>query len=270
MPAELKFAPKGLLPERGPTLLPSARNPTVMNREIARVGRQLVTSGLDVVFPEVTPISSQVGGSCVANSFVDGLEYLQGMDGSDRKVVQLSRSAAYYWSRCLHGAQNEDEGTYASSMASQLMLAGVVPESEWAHSEEHLFRKPPDRLVMLAADNRLKGVLEIKAKGLELCDEVEWNVRAGLPTSWGSTLTKAQWADPDPKAVIGPPEGVTWGNHQQLIVGVRVLANGRREFLNRNSWGRGWGDNGYIWISQECLMQGFGIYTLTLCPDLVL
>lgn len=269
MPA-VNFEPKGLLPERGPTRLPFQRDPAVMNREIVRVRPLLSTMGQDVVFPEVTPISSQVGGSCVANSFVDGLEYLQGMDGTGRRVIQLSRSAAYYWSRCRHGGQNEDEGTYASSMAEQLCLAGVVPESEWAHSEEHLFQKVPDHLLMMAADNRLSGVMEVKSKGLSRCDDVEWNVRAGLPTSWGSTLTKSQWADPDPNAVIGPPDGVTWGNHQQLIVGVRLLANGKREFLNRNSWGRGWGDNGYIWISEECLMQGFGIYTLTLCPDLLL
>lgn len=268
--SKLSFSPQGLLLERGPTGLPSERSTLAMNREVERVGGILVRSGLDTIFPEVTPISSQVGGSCVANSFVDGLEYLQGMDGSGRTVVQLSRSAAYYWSRCRHGGQSVDEGTYASSMAEQLCTAGVLPESRWAHSTEHLFEKLPDHLVMLAADNRLSGVLELKSRGRALCDDVEWNVRAGLPTSWGSTLTKSQWADPDPDAVIGPPDGVTWGNHQQLIVGVRVLANGKREFLNRNSWGRGWGKNGYIWISEECLMQGFGIYTLTLCPDLVL
>lgn len=43
------------------------------------------------------------------------------------------------------------------------------------------------------------------------------------------------------------------GNHAILIVGVARKLCGGKYFLARNSWGIGWGDNGYCWLSEDFL-----------------
>lgn len=270
MPAVMSpdFRPYGVLRETSAWGWTEVRA-SVMQREVESAAAILEKDGSSVRFPEVTPISAQVGGSCVANAFCDGEEYLQAFQNPGGQVVQISRSAAYYWSRCRHGAQHQDGGTYASAMATQLLTVGVVPESEWAHTEEHILQRVPDRLIMLAADHRIEGCVEVPYTGSRRADQVEWYLRAGLPVVVCNEITRSQFGDPNPSDVIGPAQGDIWGAHATLLVGVRVLVSGDREFLLRNSWGRGWGDNGYIWVSQGFLSSSFEVFALTKAVDLV-
>jgi len=46
------------------------------------------------------------------------------------------------------------------------------------------------------------------------------------------------------------------GAHAIAFVGYR-LASGARQFLIHNSWGPGWGENGYVWISEAGLRRHF-------------
>lgn len=219
----------------------------------------------EVRLPQVTPISRQIGGSCVANAFCDGLEILKGIEDPS-SVEQLSRSALYYWSRCRHGAQDKDEGTYPSAAAAQLLTVGVVPEKLWEHTEEHLFKAPPVRLTMMAAANRVQGVHQIADKGVSLLDTVEWSVRAGMPVVCCLELTQG-FRDPSWDAVLDAG-GATWGSHAMLVVGFRHGSTGR-EYLLRNSWGTGWGNGGYVWITAKLLQEAFGLFMLTLMKGLV-
>jgi hypothetical protein len=235
-----------------------------------RLDESLLTSmsiqtaaAVEVILPEVTPISDQVGGSCVANAFCDGQEILQGLSG--QKVVQISRSAAYTWSRMHDGTFPEDKGTYPASMAKIFQVTGVLPESVWPHTEENLTRAVPVNLTMQAADSRVQGIHEIREKGEYRADLVTQSLRSGMPVVFCLHLTQDFRRPPE---VIDASHGVTWGSHAMLLTGFR-LREGKRQFLVRNSWGRYWGNNGYVWITQKLLDEAFGLYLLTMNAELV-
>lgn len=47
-------------------------------------------------------------------------------------------------------------------------------------------------------------------------------------------------------------------NHMTNYVGYRKMSDGTYQFLMRNSWGTGWGQNGYAWGKQGCNQTGVG------------
>lgn len=50
-------------------------------------------------------------------------------------------------------------------------------------------------------------------------------------------------------------------NHMTNFVGYRKIADGSYQFLMRNSWGTGWGQNGYGWMKQGCNQTGTGSHS---------
>ena len=82
---------------------------------------------------------------------------------------------------------------------------------------------------------------------------VAW-IDQGRPGLAGLTLSSA-FLDPDDDGVVDPPP---WEvpeptvRHAVVAVGHGQLA-GRPALLVRNSWGTGWGDGGYGWLSERFL-----------------
>lgn len=196
---------------------------------------------------EMNPVSDQLKQkSCVANAGADGLELCMGLD---QEIVQLSRDALYYWSRVLHGGQMEDEGTYVHTMLQQANTMGVLPESRWDYTVEHVEVAPPNDVIIAASNNRIKGYYQITHMGSRRGDSIEIAIRAGQVVI-GSWTLAPDFGDTRPGQVVQPGIQV-WGYHAMLIVGFKVLANGQRIFRVRNSWGPSWCDGGYCWVSEE-------------------
>jgi hypothetical protein len=49
------------------------------------------------------------------------------------------------------------------------------------------------------------------------------------------------------------PDTNTWGGHAMLMVG---YDDTKKAFRVKNSWGSGWGDNGYVWMSYDFVTKG--------------
>jgi hypothetical protein len=56
------------------------------------------------------------------------------------------------------------------------------------------------------------------------------------------------------------PQG---GGHAVLLCGYRTAADGSFEFLLRNSWGAGWCDGGYCWVSTAWLVAAWDCWPFT-------
>jgi C1A family cysteine protease len=56
-----------------------------------------------------------------------------------------------------------------------------------------------------------------------------------------------------------------------IVVGVRTGSSGSREFLLRNSWGAGWGENGHVWVDESYIAweQTSDTWVVTRVPSLV-
>lgn len=194
------------------------------------------------------PVSNQGGeSSCVANAICDGLEIAQIAKG--HPLVQLSRNALYYWSRCRHGAQNQDAGTHIPLALEQATLVGVIPEERWPYIESRVDKAPTNDEILLASENQVSGFFEIEGEGEHVAQQMACTLMVGHP------IIAAFWLGPEYRSMepgqIARVPGSRWGLHAQLIVGFRTSVQGELEFLIRNSWGPEWGDSGHIWASQS-------------------
>lgn len=266
---ELKLSPLDKLSTEplGPKGLHEQVDGDVLLRLMKESSRDFNTYS-EAILPEKTPISNQGGiGSCVANAMCDGLEILQGIHGDE--VQQLSRLSLYYWSRCLHRGQHQDEGTYIHTAAQQLKTMGVLLEQDWPYIEANVNKGPPNHLIIAASDNRLEGAIPLRKRDGVL-DECESLIRAGCPILFSTQITREDFQDPSPGKVLDVPVGAIWGGHAILCTGVRITLQGARQFLIRNSWGSGWGDNGHIWVTDRYVDRSVtGFVALTLTPGLV-
>jgi hypothetical protein len=71
---------------------------------------------------------------------------------------------------------------------------------------------------------------------------------------WFSMRIGETWNNPNGDRISDWTEGQVEGGHAILFAGYRH-ANGTREFLVHNSWGGGWGDHGFAYISEGALKQ---------------
>ena len=227
-----------------------------------------VSFGQEVILPhlEMSPVSNQgTLGTCVANAVCDGLELCRAQEGP---VEQLSRLSLYSFSRALHGAQNVDKGTYNRCALHQATIVGVLPESKWPYNAAMVNVTPPNKLIILASDNRVEGFYLVEGPGL--VDMVKLSLRAHQPLVFSAELDMDDYQNPAPGSILGPPKKIS-GRHAQLLVGYRVLNDGKTIFRVRNSWGIGWGDGGYTWITEDYLASPhvFDIWAMTRMKELV-
>jgi hypothetical protein len=222
----------------------------------SRVHKQLIRkagsydSMGEFIIPELTPISNQLSiGSCVANAWCDAMEILDGLEGTD-KVEQLSRLFLYYISRYLHMATDRDEGTYLRAAAHQLRKIGVVLEEHFKYQNSNVYpEEVPLGLYTMASNNRLVNFYRVESGGPERLEELELAIRAKHPAVFGAPVNQEFCDYRGDGTVFTRPD--SWkGRHAMIIVGVRKRA-GRFEFLLRNSWGTGWGDNGHVWVDED-------------------
>ncbi len=214
----------------------------------------------EYTIPEYTPVSSQGRlGSCVANSSVDGLEILMGIE-NPAGVVQLSRLFAYWYSRYAHGATDRDDGTYIRLCWDQIRKLGVCPEDLWPYDDNpdgdgSVFKSPPMKAIMTGNSNKVTSTYRIDTWGQERLDDFELAIRANHPVNFGTPVSKAftLLRDIAGDGFKRPNDNEIVGRHAMLLTGVRRVATGRRQFLVRNSWGYWWGLDGHAWLDESHL-----------------
>lgn len=218
---------------------------------------------------DFNPISDQQQeSSCVANAVCDGFELCAQTEWGH--YTNLSRNAHYYWTRCRHGGQTEDEGTYIHLALEQGTIVGFVPEGLWPYDPEKVNVAPPNHIIVLASQNRLAGYYAIDGLRHERVQGLLLALRAHQPCVAAFKLGP-EYFQAQSGQVMGPPKE-NKGLHAQLIVGYRVRPGGGYQFLIRNSWGEGWGDAGYIWVEEEYFDPSYthDIYALTKMQELIL
>lgn len=151
-------------------------------------------------------------------------------------------------------AELVDDGSGPRFACAALQKWGGCPSRVWP-SDASTLNKDPDLTSFLAAAkhriaayyavvpapgvNRSTAVAEVLAEGHPVCFALA--VADKFDTWWGQSLGASLPA----RAASAPVRGM----HYVTIVGYRFLG-GELEFLTLNSWGTGWGENGYAWLTQ--------------------
>jgi len=193
-----------------------------------------------------SPVADQgMLGSCTAFSMGKGLrEYLQRKNGE--QLVPMSALWLYYHERAHMGAEyiNEDSGANMSDGNWVLSNEGCATEQSWPYKISKFTVAPSAAAEKTAPDWKIKS-----AANLATLDDVKAAVAAGQPVVFGFEVFESFEAIgsdgvmPDPKA----GEGIL-GGHAVMVTG---YDDQKQQLTVRNSWGGGWGDHGYFYMSYK-------------------
>jgi len=204
-------------------------------------------------------------GSCTAHAAVGIVEYFQRR--AFNKHIEGSRLFVYKATRNLMQVTG-DTGAWLRNTMGALALCGVPDEKYWPYTDVTPdFDKEPASFVYAVADNyeALRYFCHDPSGSNVPGDDVLANVKkylaAGIPSMFGF------WGFPsfsscDVKGGIPypcPDEQAQWG-HAIVAVGYDNKKKIKNTMCNktttgalliRNSWGTGWGDQGYGWLPYD-------------------
>lgn len=181
--------------------------------------------------------------SCVGQAWALLIELCRAVEG--HPTVRLSAMHAYLMARMQDGFHEEDAGAFIRSGAKAITKVGVCSETEWPLDLRKINARPP-----LSAE--ISGVKFADLAYQRVFGGAEGVLDAlqmGRPCIFG-TLVGNVFVDHVGEDTIPAP-----GPREVMLGGHALVAAGFDRHGERiriaNSWGRGWGDNGFAWMQAE-------------------
>ena len=198
-------------------------------------------------------------GTCVAQATIKALENLErqhlcqeqgitpaqlGTDGHQN----LSVLALYYLCReRMNPSQVQaDSGTSPSIACECLRSFGVCTEAAWPFDVSKLFQPPSVMAMRDAYLHKVSAYYRITETGSDRVQNVIDALRGNHPVVYGTTIGD-NWTNYRAGQVLQLPSNPA-GGHSTHLIG---WDNSRGAFIGENSWGPGWGDNGFYLLAPE-------------------
>jgi C1A family cysteine protease len=217
------------------------------------------------------PIEDQGSiGSCTANAGVALFEYFERR--AFGKHIDASRLFLYKATRnLLHWTG--DTGAFLRSTMGAMVLFGVPPEEYWKYIVADYEKEPPAFCYAFASNYRAISYYRLDPPGTTkstLLSQIKTNLTGGLPSMFGFTVYSSYQQAATTGNIPYPTAGEKIvGGHAVVAVGyddnLKIKNNvpGAVEYkgalLIRNSWGTGWGSNGYGWLPYEYVLKGLAV-----------
>lgn len=168
---------------------------------------------------------------------------------------ELSALAIYFWGRAEHGEQHLDAGSYLRTAGAAVMRYGAAAESAWQFRSVAVNRQPPWQAYRSAYDRRgMRGYYRVSPGDV---DGVRRAIAAGFPVVGGWRVNE-EFVAWNGRGTIPAQSGRLVGGHALPIVG--YAPDGTFDLLN--SWGGGWGQNGYAIVDEGFIRQGFDLWAV--------
>lgn len=188
-------------------------------------------------------------GSCVANAVLQAVRASHVKQGAQSPLLG-SRLFTYFCSRLYHNDTRNDFGTYLRTAFASLNKFGFCPEGDWPYEDikRRFSRIPPTSAFRAAIDQRSPTTYRrIYEEGQDRLDAIKQALFLGYLVAFGTNVSTA-FVDGDiGSAPIKPPiNQPIAGGHAMCFVGYDEDG-----FDVVNSWGTGFGENGYCTFSPE-------------------
>jgi C1A family cysteine protease len=201
-------------------------------------------------------------GSCTANAIGAAFQYQDKKQGGGDFIP--SRLFIYYNERVIEDTVDTDSGAMIRDGIKSLAKLGVCPETMWPYDIPKFRDKPGDDSYTEALEHQALVYRRIVPR----LHQMQGCLASGTPIVFGFSVYESFETQEVARTGIVPlpPRG------EQLLGGHAVLAVGyddnTQRFLVRNSWGTGWGMDGYCtmpygYLTDPQLAQDFwAIYTV--------
>ena len=134
----------------------------------------------------------------------------------------------------------------------------MARESYWPFDVSQKFVNPGWSVMRNGAENKIAAAYRIDGRGEERCNNIIAALAAGKPVVYG-TKVGGDWHRYR-GGVLGE-ESEPHGGHATTLVGWTGSV-----FIGENSWGRGWGEDGFYKIDPEVIGGGdaYDFWTATI------
>ncbi len=188
-------------------------------------------------------------GSCTANAIAGAMEF-------DRKKQSLpdfvpSRLFIYYNERVMEGTVSSDSGAQIRDGIKSVAKIGAPPESDWPYDISKFTEQPP---ASAYADAKLDRAIRYQ-RVVQTLQQMQGCLASGYSFVFGFTVYESFESETVATTGIMPmpaPHERKLGGHAVMAVG---YDNASRMMIVRNSWGAGWGQNGYFMMPYEFIIS---------------
>ncbi len=218
--------------------------------------------------PWCPPIEDQENlGSCTAHAGVGIVEYFERR--AFGRHIDASRLFLYKVTRRLANLSG-DSGAFLRSTMGALALFGVPPEEYWPYNISDFEVEPTAFCYSFAQNYQAVSYYRLDSRDVstdDLLKRIKLFLSAGLPSMFGFTVYRSIDQGYISGKIPYPSENdIEDGGHAVIAVGyddaMKIKNNnpGSKEttgaILIRNSWGTGWGENGYGWMPYDYILNG--------------
>jgi C1A family cysteine protease len=217
-----------------------------------------------------SPIENQLSiGSCTAQAGVGLVEYFERR--AFGKHMNASRLFLYKVTRNLLNWTG-DTGAFLRTTMGAMAVFGVPPEDYWRYVIADYDVEPSAFCYSFAQSYQANRYYRLDPPGTNkaaLLNRIKYYINAKFPSMFGFTVYNSiRQANTNGEIPYPIPGDKAVGGHAIVAVGYdnsKVIWN-RHPFrpdkktkgalLIRNSWGTGWGDQGYGWLPYDYVLKG--------------
>jgi C1A family cysteine protease len=201
--------------------------------------------------PQCPPVVDQGQlGSCTANAIAGAIQFDEMKQGAAQPFAP-SRLFIYYNERVIEGTVNTDSGAQIRDGIKSVAAQGVCSEDLWPYDITKFTVQPPDSCYQAAAQHKVSLYQAV----LQDLSQMKGCLASGYPFVLGFSVYESFESQQVAQTGVVPmPQ-----QGEQQIGGHAVVAVGyddtQGRFIVRNSWGTGWGMQGYFTMPYAYLTQ---------------